>query len=221
MLLSTPALLFGLFVMRNKINIPEKNYKYYNRTYTWEWKKVNSSLYVLCKCKCWKETRVRLYSNNILWSKSCIKCSKHQWDYKHWFSHTRFYHIWIWILSRCNNIHHNTYKFYWAKWIKCEWKSFKDFKNDMYESYINHVNIYWEKNTTIDRKDFKWNYNKNNCCRATTKEQQINKSQKTIGNTWMSAKELADKYWYTISTIYTYSSEYKDKLIDYLESKNK
>lgn len=48
----------------------------------------------------------------------------------------------------------------------------------MYSTYIEHVSLWWEKNTTIDRIDNKWNYCKNNCRRATILEQAHNKTKK-------------------------------------------
>lgn len=45
----------------------------------------------------------------------------------------------------------------------------------MHEWYIQHCEEYWEKNTTLDRIDVNGNYCKENCRRATRKEQQYNK----------------------------------------------
>jgi hypothetical protein len=44
----------------------------------------------------------------------------------------------------------------------------------MYESYLNHVEQYWEKETTIDRIDVNYHYCKENCKRSTRKEQRQN-----------------------------------------------
>ena len=46
----------------------------------------------------------------------------------------------------------------------------------MRESYKEHVNLYWEKNTTIDRMNGNLNYCKENCRWATCKEQSENTS---------------------------------------------
>ncbi len=50
----------------------------------------------------------------------------------------------------------------------------------MGEGYISHVCEYWEKDTTIDRIDVDWDYCKDNCRRATMREQQNNRSNNLI-----------------------------------------
>ena len=45
-----------------------------------------------------------------------------------------------------------------------EWlQDFINFKNDMYDSYLEHCKLKWEKNTTIDRINVNLWYNKENC----------------------------------------------------------
>ena len=51
------------------------------------------------------------------------------------------------------------------------------FKDDMYESYLVHLDKYWEKDTTIDRINPFWDYCKENCRWATIKEQANNKKR--------------------------------------------
>jgi hypothetical protein len=49
----------------------------------------------------------------------------------------------------------------------------------MYESYLKHVKQYGEKQTTLDRINSNDHYYKNNCKRATYKEQNNNLSTNT------------------------------------------
>ena len=97
--------------------------------------------------------------------------------YKHGMSKTRFYNIFIKISERCNN---KKYKNYNNKGIKNEWKSFENFKKDMYQSYLKHYNKFGEKQTTIDRIDNNKNYNKNNCRWATWKQQANNRKNNRL-----------------------------------------
>lgn len=93
----------------------------------------------------------------------------------HWLrkrgGNQRFAGIFNAINQRCNNPNHKNYPLYWWRGIKNEWPDVLSFKNDMYPSYLEHVNKYWEKNTSIDRINPNWNYNKENCRWATQKEQ--------------------------------------------------
>ena len=125
---------------------------------------------------------------------------------KHWMTWTRFNNIFRWIKARCNIKSHPSYKNYWWAWIKCLWNSFDEFKNDMYESYLEHVEKFWEKNTTIDRIDYNWNYCKENCRRATMKEQWNNTSTNVhIRYKWKEYKSimlLCEELWLKYNAIY-------------------
>lgn len=103
---------------------------------------------------------------------------KNSWLTTHWFGSKRFswekykfYELYLWMIARCTNKNHKWYKNYWWRWIKCLWKSFEEFRDDMYESYLTHIKEYWKRQTTLDRIDNDWNYCKDNCKWATRFEQ--------------------------------------------------
>ena len=72
---------------------------------------------------------------------------------------------------RCKYPSQQNYKYYGGKGIKVEWKSYKEFKKDMYSFYLFHVKLYGFDQTTLDRKDSNKNYSNENCRWATLKEQ--------------------------------------------------
>lgn len=166
----------------------------------------------LCKCECWKEKIIRWY-HLWKWTNSCgclQQESRLMTDNKyktHWMTNDRLFSIYYWILGRCNkkNKNHKDYKNYVLKWIKCLRKSFEEFKIDMYESYLKHVEEYWEKQTTIDRIDDNKDYCKNNCRWVTYKENNNNrKCTNKILYKWeiYNMVELSGKLWIPRSTLY-------------------
>lgn len=131
--------------------------------------------FFLCRCDCGNKTIVRLSElRKTDGTKSC-GCAK----IKHWLCFSKIYTIYVNIVVRCNNEKADNYKYYGWRGIKCEWKVFEDFKNDMMESYNTHYkHNSWD--TTIDRTDVNWNYNKDNCRWLTMKEQQANRTNNII-----------------------------------------
>lgn len=102
------------------------------------------------------------------------KGKKCPWAYIHGMNGTSFYSRWRAINQRCNNKKSKQYKDYGERGIKNEWKTFEEFKNDMYESFIIHINTYGEIQTRIERINNDSNYKKENCKWATCKEQMRN-----------------------------------------------
>lgn len=143
--------------------------------YSW-WHKRN---YITVKClKCWLESHIESKWFWNFWCR-CVRLEEKKWA-KHWFwsknNRNRFYEIFHGIKRRVKwTAWWDAGKWYHDKGIKCEWETFEQFRDDMYESYIDHVNKYWEKETTIDRIDSNWNYCKENCRWATYEEQNYNK----------------------------------------------
>jgi hypothetical protein len=90
----------------------------------------------------------------------------------------KFYGAWSGLKSRCTNLKDPAYKRYGGRNIKVckEWRSFLNFKKDMYDSFIKHINKYGPKNTSIDRVNVNGNYEPSNCRWATMKEQNNNRT---------------------------------------------
>ena len=153
-----------------------------------------------CKCDCGNYTYVvgsRLRNGH---TKSCgcymrdINANRIR---THNLSRTRFYRIWKNIKQRCENIKNPRFYDYGGRDIKCEWCSFNNYMNDMYESYLDHVKKFGEENTTIDRINGDGNYCKDNCRWATRKEQQNNTRRNhyvLVNGEILTASQISEKY---------------------------
>lgn len=122
----------------------------------------------LCKCDCGNMIEVigtRIFKGKTL---SCGCAKKDHGDYK-----TRFYKIWESFNNRCRNINQKNYGGRGIK-VSEDWKDYKNFKRDMYNKYIKHVQKYGEKNTSIERKNNNDGYSKENCTWATRLQQSRN-----------------------------------------------
>lgn len=86
---------------------------------------------------------------------------------EHWLTHSKIYRLFTQIRHRCNGPQAKNYDNYWWRWIRCERESFEDFYRDMWSTYKEWL--------SIDRIDNNWNYCKENCRRATNKEQADNR----------------------------------------------
>jgi len=143
----------------------------------------NSKYYWNCRCDCGKEF-VRERSsllNKRNKNKSCGCYSENRLRdtrTKHGMTDTRFYDIYHHMKSRVSNPKDKKYKNYGGRGIGISesWNSdFMEFKNDMYESYLEHSRLHGEKNTTIDRVNVDGDYTKENCVWKTIQEQENNK----------------------------------------------
>jgi len=136
---------------------------------------------VRCVCSCWKQ-HITSYSSLSNWECKSCWCLKNELSSTrlrkqkttHWETHTRFFKIYMNILWRTRD---KSNLIYWSKWITCQWNSYEEFRSDMYESYLAHVSIHWEKNTSIDRMDSSWDYTKDNCRWSTALVQSNNTSR--------------------------------------------
>lgn len=144
-------------------------------------------------CGCYQKECAR---NNSFEAHKALKGNKYRKT--HGDRKTIFYSKYHGILRRCNNPKDASYENYGAKGIKCLWNSYEEFKKDMYESYIAHVKIYGEKNTTIDRIDPNGNYCKDNCRWATNEIQKMNKTVTIYvdyeDGTFCTLKDISEKY---------------------------
>lgn len=127
-----------------------------------------NSTYWKCRCDCGNEKIIltRSLTHNKVKSCGCLRTEKLRERATHGMSETRFYGIWMGIKNRCNNINEPAYKYYGARGIRvCDrWlESFENFRDDMYQSYSNHIKKFGKDNTTIERKENNGNYCSKNC----------------------------------------------------------
>ncbi len=155
----------------------------------------DSTKHLLWECQCICGTKKTILGASLvkgsIKSCGCMKTKLRQQTsgktspaYKHGFAKkkqpNRFYHIFNNIIGRCNNPFNSGYKIYGGRGIKCLWKSFEEFRNDMYEGYQSHIKEFGGKNTTIDRIDNNGNYCKKNCRWTTWNEQAKNRNNNSI-----------------------------------------
>lgn len=89
----------------------------------------------------------------------------------------RLRNIWSKMVDRCTNKNNSKYHCYGGRGIKTNYINFIDFYDDMYISYLIHLEKYGIKETTLDRIDVNGDYIKNNL-RWATWETQFNNTRK-------------------------------------------
>lgn len=67
------------------------------------------------------------------------------------------------MIRRCKYPSQVGYRWYGAKGIIVEWKSYDAFRDDMYDGYMRHLRKHGHRQTVIDRRDSSKNYCKSNC----------------------------------------------------------
>lgn len=169
-------------------------------TVLWEQKVIKWVLYEKCLCDCWTEKFIqrRYLLNDTVESCWCYRKETTSKTFKtHWDTWSKLYKAFLHIKWRCECETDRAYKRYWLRWIKCEWEDYEHFKEDMYDEYVEHIEKFWAKNTTIDRIDVNWNYCKDNCRWATCEEQSNNtRRNHYVEYNWerMTISELCKKY---------------------------
>lgn len=146
----------------------------------------------------WREVSVnlkRMYHGKLKWP---------VWhSTTHGMYQTRFYKIYLWMKSRCNNKTNTHYHRYGERGIQCLWETFEDFKNDMLDSYKDMM--IKDSNTTIDRINNNWHYCKENCRWASRQEQSENRSTNVLvpdKYKWNTITELCKRFWINRQTFY-------------------
>ena len=90
---------------------------------------------------------------------------------------TRIHSVWSNMKARCQIRSSISYKNYGGRGIKVcdQWQRFEGFRDDMYDSYLKHVEEYGTDNTQIDRIDNNGNYEPENCKWVTRKINSLNR----------------------------------------------
>jgi hypothetical protein len=127
----------------------------------------------LCKCDCGIQKEIKYSSLKRGDTRSCGCYRKEQTainNTTHGMKDTKIYSVWMSMKDRCYRPGMSNYKYYGGRGIKmCKrWIKFENFKNDMYESYLEHIK--YNKNTRLDRINNNGDYCKKNCQWLTHKE---------------------------------------------------
>ena len=116
----------------------------------------------------------------------------------------RLYDKWWSMKDRCYNPKNHAYDRYGGRGIKvCDrWHDYFNFEDDMYESFIKHVEQFGIKETTLERSNYDGDYEPTNVTWATQKEQQNNRSSNIIVYDGLTFAEVCKKYNLSYQTAY-------------------
>lgn len=154
---------------------PRKNFdgvKFNSLTVIRDFECENRQRVVWCRCDCGKEKSIVLAKLKNGSTKSCGRGCKFSPLFRHGLSNTKFYHVWENMISRTtsqNNMHYGGR----GIGVCIEWRDFKNFHEDMFESY--------EETLSIERVDVDSDYSKDNCI-WTNQSVQTHNRRKYRGN---------------------------------------
>lgn len=167
--------------------------------------------YLFCRCECGTERFVRFdgLQNNVSKSCGCLKLEKwidRNLKYRNGEKEDkRFYNRWLDMIGRCKR----DPKYYkrnitvCSRWLDKE-SGFKNFHEDMYKSYLDHLKLHKSIHTLLDRINNNGNYEPNNCRWVTHKIQLRN----TIRNKRFIAIREIDNFSVESNVIIDFCMEY-------------
>lgn len=124
-------------------------------------------------CVCGKTkmvSRYRVRRSKIFFCSRPCRVGHSDHALTHGMSYTRLYRIYNAAIGRCVG-GKKPLPQYGGRGIMFLWKSFEEFRDDMHESYLEHVAVHGERQTTLDRIDVNGHYEKSNCRWATMAQQ--------------------------------------------------